>query len=357
MSNHARKTHAGLRRTIVVAAAIAAVGTAGVAAYASQDGAQGTKPDAAAAASAAKAAAAAEAAKAADPYASFYVDPDSNPARWVAANGGDGRAAKIRSSIAANPMARWFGNWSGDVTSAAEKYTKAAAAKGKAPVLVAYNIPGRDCGGHSGGGAGNAGAYEKWITNLAKGIGSRPAVVVVEPDAIAQLDCLKEADRPVRLGLMRHAAQTLKQYAPKARVYLDGGNSTWIPAATMAQRLKDAGVTSSRGFSVNVSNYQTTKSSTDYGNAVAKELKNRFGLTKSYVVDTSRNGKGPAGDNAWCNPAGRKLGTTSRVGTGGAESLLWLKVPGDSDGDCGIGAGVKAGDFSPAIAMHLINGG
>lgn len=55
------------------------------------------------------------------------------------------------------------------------------------------------------------------------------------------------------------------------------------------------------------------------------------------------------------NPAGRKLGVATQVG-GGAEMLLWGKVPGDSDGDCGIGAGIPAGQFSPVLAMRLING-
>jgi endoglucanase len=87
----------------------------------------------------------------------------------------------------------------------------------------------------------------------------------------------------------------------------------------------------------------------EYGAAV----RSRLSTPKPFVVDTSRNGNG-AGDG-WCNPAGRKLGVPAQTG-GGAEMLLWVKVPGDSDGDCGIGAGIPAGTFSPDLAMHLING-
>jgi endoglucanase len=36
--------------------------------------------------------------------------------------------------------------------------------------------------------------------------------------------------------------------------------------------------------------------------------------------------------------------------------LLWVKVPGDSDGKCGIGAAIPAGTFSPDLAMRLVNG-
>src|ERR687894_606252 len=45
----------------------------------------------------------------------FYVNPNSSPAAWAAANPGDGRAAAIRTQIAQRPMASWFGNWSGDI--------------------------------------------------------------------------------------------------------------------------------------------------------------------------------------------------------------------------------------------------
>jgi endoglucanase len=73
-----------------------------------------------------------------------------------------------------------------------------------------------------------------------------------------------------------------------------------------------------------------------------------------FAVDTSRNGKGSK-NGAWCNPAGRKRGTPPRT-DGGAEMLLWVRVPGDSDGPCGVGKGIPAGQFSPDLAMHL-NGG
>ncbi|WP_119098353.1 glycoside hydrolase family 6 protein [Streptomyces sporangiiformans] len=58
----------------------------------------------------------------------------------------------------------------------------------------------------------------------------------------------------------------------------------------------------------------------------------------------------------WCNPAGRRLGVPSSIGVGGADYLLWIKVPGDSDGSCGIGHGFPAGSFSPHLAERLIDG-
>ncbi|WP_244203873.1 glycoside hydrolase family 6 protein, partial [Streptomyces albovinaceus] len=68
---------------------------------------------------------------------------------------------------------------------------------------------------------------------------------------------------------------------------------------------------------------------------------------------TSRNGNGSNGE--WCNPGGRRTGAVSQTG-GGAEMLLWLKTPGESDGDCGVGAGSVAGQFLPEVAYKMIHG-
>ncbi|MFC0114152.1 glycoside hydrolase family 6 protein [Kibdelosporangium aridum] len=281
----------------------------------------------------------------------FYVDPNSNPAVWVRNNGSDGRAARIQSAIASKPMARWFGSWSGDIQSAVSSFVAAADAADKLPVLVAYNIPGRDaCGGHSGGGAGSPEAYRAWISAFASGLGSRPAVVILEPDSLADFNCMDAGKIATRTGMIRYATEQLRDKGTNTWAYLDAGNARWVPAATMASRLDSAGVRNVRGMSINVSNYITTSESAAYGNAVSSSLP---GYTKPFVIDTSRNGNGSNGE--WCNPAGRKLGAPAQVG-GSAELLVWAKIPGDSDGSCGIGAGIPAGQFSPDLAIRLIDG-
>jgi endoglucanase len=283
----------------------------------------------------------------------FYVNPNSSPAAWVAANSGDGRAAAIRTQIAQKPMASWFGNWSGDISSAVSRYVGAADAVDKLPILVAYNIPGRDaCGGHSGGGAGSVGAYDAWIASFAAAIGSRPAVVVIEPDSLGDFSCMSQAQINDRVGMLARAAGQFRAKAPNTWAYLDAGNPGWIDASTMAQRLNMAGVANAHGFALNVSNYFTTGDNTNYGNQVASALRG-YGLSKPFVIDTSRNGNGSNGQ--WCNPAGRRIGTPTQLG-GGAEMLLWLKTPGESDGNCGVGAGSSAGQFLPEVAYKMIFG-
>jgi len=282
----------------------------------------------------------------------FYVDPNSNPATWVRNNAGDARAARIQSAIAARPMARWLGGWSGEVGATVSAYVGAADAADKLPVLVAYNIPGRDaCGGHSGGGAANEAEYKAWVSAFASGIGERPAVVIIEPDSLGDFACMDEAAIAARNRMLTYAATQFRDKAPNTWAYLDAGNAGWVPAATMATRLRNAGVDTIRGFVVNVSNYYPTGQSASYASSVNASL----GGTAKWVIDTSRNGNGSNGE--WCNPAGRKIGTPAQHGGGdGTEMLLWVKIPGDSDGPCGIGAGIPAGQFSPALATRLIDG-
>ncbi|WP_318211690.1 glycoside hydrolase family 6 protein [Streptomyces sp. SJL17-1] len=301
--------------------------------------------------------AAAPSAHAADPTtmtSGFYVDPNSTAKQWVAANPGDGRTPAINGSLANTPQARWFGAWSGTIGTATGAYVGAADHADKLPILVAYNIPLRDsCGGHSGGGASSPSAYASWIAQFAGGIANRPAVVILEPDALADSGCLNQTQIRERQTMISGAVSEFNRQAPNAWLYLDAGNPGWVSPADMAQRLHAGGLRQARGFSLNVSNYYTTAQNTAYGNAVNGELGARYGYTKPFVVDTSRNGNGSNGE--WCNAAGRRIGTPTQLG-GGAEMLLWIKAPGESDGNCGVGAGSSAGQFLPEAAYKMVYG-
>src|SRR5204863_5762063 len=95
-----------------------------------------------------------------------------------------------------------------------------AAQQGTTPVFVAYNIPNRDCGSYSAGGSSDASAYRTWIRNFAAGLSGK-SVVVVEPDAVPDADCLSTSGRDERFSLLKDAIQVLK--AAQAVVYLDAG--------------------------------------------------------------------------------------------------------------------------------------
>jgi endoglucanase len=278
----------------------------------------------------------------------LYVDPNS-PARrqaetWRRSKPTD---AQLIAQIASQPVAKWLGGWVSDIRREVDQAVKTITRAGALPVFVAYNIPGRDCGSYSAGGAGGAAAYRRWIQEFANGVGGRSAIVILEPDALAGMDCLNAAARIERVTLLREAVLVLK--ARGAAVYVDAGNAHWHPPAEMATRLNQAGIASADGFSLNVSNYEVTSVNVAYGEALSRLVGG-----KHFLIDTSRNGGSPAADpNQWCNPEGRALGLTPTTNTGNPliDAFLWVKPPGESDGTCG--GGPAAGTWWAAAALEL----
>jgi endoglucanase len=281
---------------------------------------------------------------------SLYVDPASEAATQAAAwLSGRAADASEMQKIAGQSHAFWFGNWNSNVSGDVGKVVSAAATKQAVPVLVAYNLPQRDCGGYSAGGT-TPDAYKTWIGQFASAIGSNQALVILEPDSLAQLTCLSSADQSTRLSLLQSAVQTLKSHAG-VRVYLDAGNPHWVAAADIAGRLKQAGVTQADGFSLNVSNFASTSDNLSFGKQVSDAVGG-----KHFVVDTSRNGLGPTSDSQWCNPNGRALGAKPTLSTGQAlaDAYLWIKYPGESDGSCngGPAAGQWWADYALGLAQR-----
>jgi endoglucanase len=282
----------------------------------------------------------------------LYRQPDSQVVDWVQAHPDDPRRAVIESRIADQPAAVWFADFTpSTIASRVRAVTSGAAAQGRVPVVVPYAIPDRDCGGASGGGAPDFAAYDGWIDDFAAGLGSGEVIVVLEPDSIAQADCLSDAQRAGRLASLARAGRVLKAADPKARVYYDAGHSGWNPAAQQAALLRQAGAASaasSDGVFSNVSNFQTTDDEIAYDRQVLDALGGPASL--GAVIDTSRNGNGAPPDGAWCDPAGRKIGRAPTLNTGEAriDAYLWVKLPGESDGCKGA-----AGTFTPSYAYDL----
>lgn len=278
----------------------------------------------------------------------LYNDADTNSAvkqvqDWQNSRPAD---ASLLQKIADQPKAIWLGNWNANVQSDVQKIMAKATATNSMPVFIAYNIPGRDCGNYSAGGAGNDQAYRDWIDGITTGIGSGHAAVILEPDALAQ-DCLQGTAKQQRYDLLKYAVQKLKALGNTA-VYLDAGHAGWINENEMAQRLTAADIQDADGFALNISNFDTTSASITYGEQIAKQINN-----KHFVIDTSRNGKGPTADNQWCNPSGRALGEKPTAVTNNSlvDAFLWLKYPGESDGNCN--GGPNAGQWFADYALEL----
>ncbi|GGY87908.1 glycoside hydrolase family 6 protein [Streptomyces poonensis] len=283
----------------------------------------------------------------------FWVDPASPAARQIREWRQQGRTAdaELLRRIADQPAALWPAGDHPEPTIGAA--TRAAAQEGRTAVFVAYNIPHRDCGQHSAGGATDAAAYRDWIGRFAGAIGDSEAIVVLEPDAVAHIvdGCTPPAYHAERERLLSEAIATLKRQ-PRTKVYLDAGNPDWIEEPwKLVEPLKRAGIVAADGFSLNVSNFQTDAATKTYGLSLSRQLGGRH-----FVIDSSRNGNGPLGGDhgeAWCNPPGRALGTRPTTDTGESvlDAYLWIKRPGESDGPCR--GGPAAGQWWPDYALGL----
>ncbi len=278
----------------------------------------------------------------------LYVNPSSQAKQWASAHVAiDPENAAIMKKIADQPVAQWFGDWNANIGSDVSAAMAAAVAANSLPVFVAYNIPHRDCGSYSAGGAASESAYKSWIQTFSKSIGAGKAAVVLEPDALANMGCLSLANQTERLNLIQFAVTTFKAQG-NVSVYIDAGNPYWIDAATMASRLQKAGIAKADGFATNISNFFTTAENISYGKTVSVLVGN-----KHFIVDTGRNGNGAAANYEWCNAPGRALGTIPTTITSNTliDAYLWIKPPTESDGTCN--GGLNAGTFWPSYALSL----
>ncbi|WP_046499244.1 glycoside hydrolase family 6 protein [Streptomyces odonnellii] len=285
--------------------------------------------------------------------APYWVNPDGTAAQQAAAYAGRGDTANagLIRKIAEQPVAEWIGP--DTPRTQAKGFTEAAAKADRDALLVLYNIPHRDCGQFSKGGASDGNAYRTWVDEVAQGIGDRRATVILEPDAVLHLvdGCTPEAYHEERYDLLKGAVERLKRQ-PATSVYVDAGNAGWQSPDALFEPLQRAGIAAADGFAVNVSNFYPTAASADFGRRLSEKVGG-----KPFVIDTSRNGNGPytggdPGEN-WCNPPGRALGEAPTTDTGDplVTAYLWVKRPGESDGDCK--GGPKAGEWYPKYALEL----
>ncbi len=242
-----------------------------------------------------------------------------------------------------------------------------------------------------------------------------------------------------RFEMLNYAVDQLKDL-PNTSVYLDGTHSGWLNVGDITNRLIKAGVGDADGFFLNASNYQYTQNLVQYGTWISSciayvsevnpgdygacgnqywsggpannwsgvaldtakvwsdtaadptantaGINSRYDLilgdvepTKTFIIDTSRNGQGPWMPTAeqaaafpdpqtWCNPPERGIGLLPSTNTSSplVDAYVWIKVPGESDGQCSRGLGTgdnvvdpiwgqvdpDAGVWFPEQALELV---
>lgn len=237
--------------------------------------------------------------------ADLYLNPWSTTLEAAQSLAGQARAdAQLLGSI---PSADWFTTGTpAEVQEAVDDVVSAAAVQGRMPVLVAYNLPFRDCAQYSAGGALDTAAYQAWIDGFVAGIGGRPATVILEPDGLGiiphyvTLDGVAEWCQPAEVPAETAAADRYTQlnYAvdalgalPAASVYLDGTGASWLNVGEISDRLIKGGVQRADGFFLNASNYQFTANSTAFGTWISQCI--------AYVTEVSAGDFGSCGNQYW----------------------------------------------------------
>ena len=216
--------------------------------------------------------------------------------------------------------------------------------------VVVYGLPERDCGGHSAGGL-EGDAYLEWtraIGDALREAADTSPIVILEPDSLALAPECGNVDE--RVEQLSAAVEALA--AESTWIYVDGGHSNWLAPAEMADLIdrvdrasRGDGGRGIRGFVTNVSNFEATDDEVDYAHDVASRLDDLHA-----IIDTGRNGAGSNGE--WCNPPGRLVGEPGgTIGDDVVDTNLWVKPPGESDGDCN--GGPAAGQWWPEAAVEL----
>jgi endoglucanase len=335
----------------------------------------------------------------------FFVPPTQQGATaQIASLAHAPREAAALTAMTSTPRGLWLiGGTPDEVRSTVRNTMIRAGREKRVPILVPYNHPYRDCAGYGAGGAEDSAAYRAWIEGVIGGIGNERAVVILEPHSIGivpnntLLDGRPDWCKPTvtnpqgnavptqgatpeeRWAQLNYALDRLASEARNVLVYLDGTHGAWLPVGEVAFRLDTAGIAKAQGFTVNVSTYEATPQSIQYGTWVSKCLAyanhptnrergpQRYadcpGLNASntvdevnrwyaahvdslipavapslphFVIDTSRNGQGPL-DVApfglppynqpkdvlaklsvlrWCNPPGARVGQAPTANTG-----------------------------------------
>ena len=260
-------------------------------------------------------------------------------------------------SLLKQPVATWLGEWLGDSAAVQSTVdgivTKATAAK-QMPVLVSYNIPNRDLGQYSAGGLSGAKEFAAWIDSISKGIGDRPAVVILEPDAMPGVYDMSQEEGAARMAMLHDALVTFTAKNPKTYVYVDAGNSKWLLPSELITLIKGVynGVNAQPRISLNVSNYRPTPELLTY----FKSVNDLYGGNLKVLLDVGMNGgTTPIAIEDWCNPRAARHGTPDNDTFDPNTTIeqLMVRPLGESSGECERDD-PEAGQFDNALAATML---
>ena len=202
----------------------------------------------------------------------------------------------------------------------------------------------------------NRPTFERQINEMARGIDRRPAVMLLELDAIGASKCMAQMgslpywEQDISYEISKVAA------LPHTVVYVEAGYADSNGPGYTAHVLNAIGVQNIRGFFTNDTHEDWTISEVRWGQRVS-----RLTHGAHFIVNTATNGQGPLvpasrvrdGNEVLCNPPGRGIGPLPQVNPGftGVDAFLWTAPPGNSSGSCN--GGPPAGTFWAQKALGM----
>lgn len=305
----------------------------------------------------------------------FYVDVVEQPAaKWYRhyRNAGQNGSAALMYEIASQPIFRWIGKTDRNPQRDTRVFLQGAAERspGTVPGITVLNHEGEKCGGgYDAGGRRTDGRYRRWMKRFVRGLGDNRVIIAFEPDALGTIKCLRGSRRVSRLRNMRYGIRLLSK-KPNVTTYIEAGASDWRPAGEMARYLRAVGVGRVRGFSLNITHFDTNANNLRYGMRISRMLGG-----KHFVINSDENGRGRVyyrryisrarnlwrTVNVWCNPKRAGLGTRPTITNHPKlDAYLWMSRPAASAGPCrgwsprhSMRGGPKAGRFWPKRALLL----
>ena len=266
----------------------------------------------------------------------FYVDHESPS--WLEwqhlTRSGQRQKADLIWKIAREPKAVWVGRFtSPNFNVKVRRIFDGAQEQGAVPVMTVLRAQSTGCNPtYDGGGTAEDARTRAWYDDLAHAIGDQRVVIAFEPDSLGTIECLKKSRRDDRLRLLRYGVDRLSAL-PNATIYIEAGASDWQGAKRMAPKLRAVGIAKVRGFMLNATHNDWTRSNIKYG----LELSPLVG-GKHFIINTAENGRGAIHKRApngrritvWCNAPKRGLGPPPTTDTSNpmADAYLWINRPG-----------------------------
>jgi endoglucanase len=286
----------------------------------------------------------------------WFVDRES-PA-WLAwqhlNRTGKKAQADLVWKIAREPRNMWLGgftrpNFDVKVRSLIER----AEAENTVPLFTVLRAESTQCNpSYDGGGPAEDARTRNWYDALARVIGGSRVVIAFEPDSTGTIQCHAPSRRDDRIKLLRYGVTALSKL-PNATIYIEAGASDWEPAGRVAKKLRAMGIAKVRGFMLNATHYDWTRSNIRYGLQLS-----RMTGGKHFVINTAENGRGPVHvrlangrrQTIWCNPGFRGMGPPPTTDTSHpkVDAYLWINRPGYAQ-SCG---GQKIGWFLPRALSY-----